>query len=681
VQTKYQKPPGCSGCPLEHDGVGFVPAYGPTGAKILLYSSHPGYDEAASGIPFVGAAGGMLTRLLNALGWTREQFRITNSLQCTPPRAEINKKWYRQAHDHCGQYRAPVLQQHPVILALGANAIRSALNLWELPSKHFAVEDFHGTVTQLESGQHVVGGFHPAQLQQGSHNLFQVACFDLKVAAEVAAGSYQPDPIRPIIDPPVEWFRQYVEGILLQVAQDPDSVWGVVDIETPDTRGKNEATLGEDDKSYTIIRVNFAVNGTDGVTVPYVEAYRSLIHQLIEGLGVTLWWNGSYDQPRLLKAGTSPVLSFRRRMVLDGMWLCKHLQSDVPMGLGFWAPFYSKHGAWKHLADSAPGEYASYDGPQTWRTVSGICSDLVDAGKWYYAHRHSVRLMENILRPATTIGLQVNRQRLDQFEQILTAEARRLVHAMQGAVPEDLLPLTPKGGYATPPKRELHTKATVLTMKGERKKDADDMDPVKMELYEEFAEVIERQERRMVYVCKLCGQVNVQKSHRCNKLQDRQLEFVERLIPRWYWREPFNPDSPDQWLAYIKARGHKPGRNKKTKRDSADRETLQRLARTTSDPVYQQGLDLRAVVKVRGTYAIGVRRHLDAHDRFHPEFTRRPSMFRISSVAPNITNVVADKGERKKSLAAGFRKCVVASSEPPAWWAELTPEQQQEYLG
>ena len=42
-------------------------------------------------------------------------------------------------------------------------------------------------------------------------------------------------------------------------------------------------------------------------------------------------------------------------------------------------------------------------------------------------------------------------------------------------------------------------------------------------------------------------------------------------------------------------------------------------------------------------------------------------------------NVVADKGG-KKTLAAGFRKCVVASTEPPAWWDQLTPAEQAEYL-
>lgn len=684
MQTKLTKPIGCSPCPLATAGIGFVPPDGSTSARIHLLGAHAGYDEAAQGRPMIGAAGGMLTRLLNSLGWTREQFSIGNVLYCCPPGAEAPKKHqFIAAADTCKQYREPRLSQHPVVVALGGHALRSVLDLWQLPTKYFSVDDFHGTVTALPSGQQVVGSYHPSHLQRGAHNLFKVVCFDLLTAHEVAAGTWTPEPIEAIVDPPIDWFEAYVDQFLAYAAQNPDEAWLACDCETPDTRGKSEAELGEDDRSYQILRHNFACNRDQGVTVPDDGPggrYRALAQRLIEQAPVTLWWNNNYDLPRYAKAGVSPRVSFERRMVLDGMWLCKHLQSDVPMGLGFWAPFYSRHGAWKHLADSAPGEYAAYDGPQTYRTVTGICQDLIDAGKWDIAHRHSVLTMEHVLRPATVVGVQVNRERLDAFEQKLTEEARRLMHAMQGCVPESLLPLTPKGGLAHPPKREVHAKGTTLTAKGEQKADAEDMDPLKIELYAEFSDVVERIEPRMVWVCHLCGAEDVVKVHRCDKTQDRQIEFVSRQVKRWYWREPFNPDSPQQWLDYMKAKGHKPGRNKKTRKDSADRETLIRLAKTTRDPIYQHGIDLRAVVKVRGTYAVGVRKRLDASNRFHPQFTRRPSMFRLSSVAPNITNVVADKGEKKKSLAAGFRACVVASTEPPAWWEELSETEKAEYV-
>jgi uracil-DNA glycosylase family 4 len=679
MNIKYPKPPGCARCPIEHQSLGFVPPSGPAVAPIALMGSHVGYDEVAIGLPMVGAAGGMLTRLVNASQWTREQFRIVNGIQCCPPGAEVKKSWYRAAWTHCHQHRTPALQQNPVIVALGGDAIRGILDLWDVPSKHFSVDNFHGTVHSLTTGQQVVCSYHPSHLQRGAHTLFQIVSFDLHVAHEVARGEWQREVITPVIDPPVEWFAAYVEQYLAFAAQHPDEAWLMPDIETLDTRGKSEAELGEDDRSYTILRVNFACNRDEGVTVPWSDPYIPLVKRLTEEAPVTGWWNNGYDLPRLARHGIQPRLSFERRMVLDGMWLCKHLQSDVPMGLGFWAPFYSKHGAWKHLANSTPGEYAAYDGPQTYRTVTGIVQDLIDAGKWDFAYRHSVRLMEHILRPATTIGIQVDRQKLDAFVVDLTEKARLRLHTIQEHVPASLLLLTPPEGYANPPKRDVHAKGTMYTAKGEKKADADDMDPLKLELYAEFSEVVEKVEMREVWQCNLCDALNVLKNHRCDPKRERSLRLVTAGIKRWYWREPFNPDSPTQWLAYMRARGHKPGRNKKTRNDSADRETLQRLARTTKDPVYQLGLDLRSIVKVRSTYGIGVQKRLDEHDRFHPQFTRRPSMFRGSAVAPNIQNVVGDKGG-KDSLAAGFRKTVVATAVPPPWWDELTPEQQAEYL-
>ena len=50
----------------------------------------------------------------------------------------------------------------------------------------------------------------------------------------------------------------------------------------------------------------------------------------------------------------------------------------------------------------------------------------------------------------------------------------------------------------------------------------------------------------------------------------------------------------------------------------------------------------------------------DEDDRTHPVPTFRPSTQRLSYVAPNITNVITDRGGRE-SLAAGFRRCIVAS--------------------
>ena len=137
------------------------------------------------------------------------------------------------------------------------------------------------------------------------------------------------------------------------------------------------------------------------------------------------------------------------------------------------------------------------------------------------------------------------------------------------------------------------------------------------------------------------------------------MQLETRRVLRWYWQEPFNPASNPQILGYLKYKGHLPGKAKKTRKDTTNRETLERLEKTTQDPFYRTLLDYRAVVKVKGTYVEGTERRLDTHDRVHPETTFRPSTMRISSINPNITNVVSDRSG-PAGLAAGFRRCVVA---------------------
>ena len=72
----------------------------------------------------------------------------------------------------------------------------------------------------------------------------------------------------------------------------------------------------------------------------------------------------------------------------------------------------------------------------------------------------------------------------------------------------------------------------------------------------------------------------------------------------------------------------------------------------------------KAVVKIDSTYAVGTLALLDVDDRCHPEYSPIPSTLRDSAKHPNLTNVVADKSG-PQSLAAGFRRCVVARTGVP----------------
>ena len=54
-------------------------------AKLMFIGEAPGADEDAKGEPFVGRAGQLLTKIIAAMGMTREEVYIGNILKCRPP--------------------------------------------------------------------------------------------------------------------------------------------------------------------------------------------------------------------------------------------------------------------------------------------------------------------------------------------------------------------------------------------------------------------------------------------------------------------------------------------------------------------------------------------------------------------------------------------------------------------
>lgn len=677
--SRLSKPLGslCDGCVLQSISSGFVHARGPA-SPIVLLAEAPGPEELKSGIPMVGPAGSMLERLFRMIGKDLAQYRIDNTIRCLPPGMELAGQSYAPMAIQRCRYRDESICQPTtkVIVTLGSVATRALLDR----GKGAAIEDLHGTVHRWQNPYTgawtwVVPTYHPSHLQRGAHNLIGTVLFDLLLAHEVAADGWAQDPGVIVEDPPLDWFTLWVDGVVAGHRAAPGSFWVTNDIETPDKAGgKSEGELGPDDASYQILRQNFSCNPDEGVTVPYVGGYIEQCERLFRAANEIpdrplpfLYWNEDYDRRRNAAAGhTLPEVSY------DGMEMAHLLQSDVPRGLGHWAPYYSKFGAWKHLAASRPAYYGGVDGLQNQRTVYGAAADLVKQGQWDVYLRHRVQVRKYALRPSEDVGLKLDEVRLDKFIVDMTDHARRLFGEIQAVVPDTLRPLV--GNHKRRPEG-VYTKATDVKKDGTKKKDP--LDPLKMELFQQ-AEVVSRQVSLDVQVCRVCGAVDIAKTHRCEesrsslwatpdgKLAQAIVQIEARTVERWFWKEPFNPDSRDQVMAYVKWRGHTPGKAKKTHAETVDRKTLERLWKASKDPFYKLNMDLRSVVKVRGTYGIGMKKRL-RNGRVHGRITWKASTQRTTSVDPNLQNVVADKGAAKQSLAAGFRHCVVAEARAPAW--------------
>jgi len=75
----------CRRCKLAPSRTNLVFGVGNPDADLVFVGEAPGADEDAQGEPFVGKAGQLLTKMIEAMGYTREDVYICNVLKCRPP--------------------------------------------------------------------------------------------------------------------------------------------------------------------------------------------------------------------------------------------------------------------------------------------------------------------------------------------------------------------------------------------------------------------------------------------------------------------------------------------------------------------------------------------------------------------------------------------------------------------
>jgi uracil-DNA glycosylase len=75
----------CRLCKLSETRTNGVPGEGSPTAEIMFIGEGPGFHEDQQGRPFVGAAGQLLTEMLQAIGMRRQDVFITNVVRCRPP--------------------------------------------------------------------------------------------------------------------------------------------------------------------------------------------------------------------------------------------------------------------------------------------------------------------------------------------------------------------------------------------------------------------------------------------------------------------------------------------------------------------------------------------------------------------------------------------------------------------
>lgn len=147
---------GCTKCRLCEARTHTVPGEGPEGARLVCVGEGPGRTEDETGRPFVGQAGELLTKILAAIGLSREQVYICNVVKCRPPQ---NRTPQYDEIAACVPYlhRQLELLRPKVILAMGNTAAQTLLNTKQsLGALRSRMHRFRGVP--------VIVTYHPAAL-------------------------------------------------------------------------------------------------------------------------------------------------------------------------------------------------------------------------------------------------------------------------------------------------------------------------------------------------------------------------------------------------------------------------------------------------------------------------------------------------------------------------------------
>jgi len=146
----------CTRCPLHATALNHVPGEGNPNADFMCVGEAPGATEDETGRPFIGAAGQLLTKILEAIGLKREDVYIANVLKHRPPG---NRNPAPNEVAACSPYliRQIELVKPKVILALGTFAAQTLLDTKTPIGKlRGSVHEYHGVP--------LVVTYHPAAL-------------------------------------------------------------------------------------------------------------------------------------------------------------------------------------------------------------------------------------------------------------------------------------------------------------------------------------------------------------------------------------------------------------------------------------------------------------------------------------------------------------------------------------
>jgi len=164
----------CQKCSLSQGRKNAVPGEGNLGTELMFVGEAPGRDEDIQGRPFVGRAGQLLTKIIHAMQFKREEVYITNIVKCRPPE---NRNPHKEEIEICQDYLREQLEmiKPEVIVTLGKVAadlfIQSKLGMTALRGSFYEFNNIK-----------VMPTFHPSYIirNEGNKELKKMVWEDMK---------------------------------------------------------------------------------------------------------------------------------------------------------------------------------------------------------------------------------------------------------------------------------------------------------------------------------------------------------------------------------------------------------------------------------------------------------------------------------------------------------------------
>ncbi len=147
----------CRDCPLCENRTKSVPGQGnPLSPDVMFIGEAPGYEEDQQGLAFVGAAGRLLTKMIAAMGYTRDEIFIANICKCRPPNNRTPTSDEMRKCLPFLQEQIRVIRPKTIVL-LGNTAIRGLLDA------QLGVSRIQGQWTRYETIP-VMPTYHPSYI-------------------------------------------------------------------------------------------------------------------------------------------------------------------------------------------------------------------------------------------------------------------------------------------------------------------------------------------------------------------------------------------------------------------------------------------------------------------------------------------------------------------------------------